>query len=43
MLLTETTSKIYRPRSYNDAVNNLVYSCHYIKVIKEKLQNLKSH
>lgn len=40
---TKTTSKIYKPESYNEMVNDPVYSHRWREAIEEELQNLKSY
>lgn len=43
ILTTKYKSKIYKLILYNKITNNSIYSCHWQKTIKEKLQNLKNH
>ncbi len=43
MSITETTSKIYEPGSYDEAVNDPVHGRRWREVIEEELQNLESH
>lgn len=41
--LTETNSKIHEPKSYNKAIDDLIYGRRWKEVIEEELQNLESH
>ena len=41
--ITKTASKIYESALYNEEVNNLVHSRHWIEAIEKELQNLESH
>lgn len=43
ILIIEANSKIYKPISYNKAVNNPIYDWHWYKAIKDKLQALENH
>ena len=41
--ITKTISKIYKPRSYNDIINNPVHGCCWRETIEKELQSLESH
>lgn len=41
--MTEANSKIHKMRTYNEAVNNLIYGRYWRKAIKKELQNLENH
>lgn len=43
MSITETCSKIYKPKSYDKAMNNPIHNCRWHKTIKNKLQNLENY
>ncbi len=43
MSITETTSKIYEPGSYDEAVNDPVHGRRWREAIEEELQNLESY
>lgn len=43
MLLTEINNKIYEPKSYDKAIDNLIYTHCWRKAIEKELQNLESH
>ncbi len=43
MSITETTSKIYEPGSYQEAVDDPVHGRRWREAIEEELQNLESH
>lgn len=43
MSITETCSKIYKPKSYDKAMNNPIYGCRWHKTIENKLQNLENY
>lgn len=41
--IIETTTKNYKPGSYNKIINDLIHDYHWRVAIKKTLQNLKSH
>lgn len=43
ILITKITSKIYKPRSYQEVIDNPVHGRCWRKAIEEELQNLRSH
>lgn len=43
MSITETSSKIHKPKIYDEAVNNPIHGRRWQKAIEDKLQNLENH
>lgn len=43
MLITESRSKIYKPKLYNEIIHNLIHRRHWPKAIEEELQNLENY
>ena len=43
MSMTETSSKIHKPKSYDKAINNSIHDRWWREVIEKELQNLKNH
>ena len=43
MSITKIASKIYKPASYDEAVNDPFHGRRWKKAIEEELQNLESH
>lgn len=41
--LIETSSKIHEPKTYNKAIDNLIYKNKWRKAIDEEFQNLDSY
>lgn len=41
--LTETSSKIYKPKTYDKVIDNSIYKNKWCKVIDKKLLNLDSY
>ena len=39
--ITDISSKIYKPKTYNEVIANPIYSTRWWQVIKEKIHNLK--
>ncbi len=43
MSITESTSKIYEPNTYDEAISDLIHRRRWREAIEEELQNLESH
>ena len=43
MSISETSSKIRKPKTYKGAISNLIYSRQWKDAVEEELHNLKSH
>ncbi len=43
MSITESTSQIYEPNTYDEAISDLIHGRRWRKAIEEELQNLESH
>lgn len=43
MSITKSSSKIYKPKLYKEATNDLIYRQQWRKAIKKELQNLENH
>ena len=43
MSITECSSKIRKPTSYNKAINDAIHSWKWREAIEEELQNLENH
>ena len=41
--MTKVSSKIHKPKLYDQAINDLIYSRQWKKAIKEELQNLENY
>lgn len=43
MSITEANSKIYGPKTYNEAINNSIHGRYWREAIEQKLQNLENY
>lgn len=41
--ISELSSKIYKLKSYNETVHNLIYGCQWGEVIENELQDIENH
>lgn len=41
--MAESTSKIYKPNTYDEAISDLIPERHWREAIEEELQNLENH
>lgn len=43
MSVTKTSSRIYKPKTYEEAINDPIHSRKWKEAIKKKIQNLENH
>lgn len=43
MSIVVSTSKIYKPNTYNEAISDLIYGRHWREAIEKELQNLENY
>lgn len=43
MLAIEISSKVYKPKTYGEVINNLIHGRQWKEAIEDEIQNLENH